>query len=123
MTAAATAAVRGADTSAMHAAVDALVRLPADNNNDNKFANVGGGGGGGGGGRGTGGRMIINLRSVRAAINKEDVRDIKRCGMDRNWIWNRLNFKQLGKVRVIIFENIFAIVVPVDLSSYIFGRW
>ncbi len=37
--------------------------------------------------------------------------------------WNGLNFKQLGKVRVIIFENIFAIVVPVDLLSYIFGRW
>jgi hypothetical protein len=41
----------------------------------------------------------------------------------RGWKWNRLNFKQLGKVRVIIFENIFAIVVPVDLLSYIFGRW
>jgi hypothetical protein len=37
--------------------------------------------------------------------------------------WNGLNFKRLGKVRVIIFENIFAIVVPVDLSSYVFGRW
>jgi hypothetical protein len=36
--------------------------------------------------------------------------------------WNGLNFKQLGKVRVIICENIFAIVVPVDLSCYIFGR-
>jgi hypothetical protein len=37
--------------------------------------------------------------------------------------WNGLNFKQLGKVRVIIFEHICAIVIPVDLSSYIFGRW
>ncbi len=35
--------------------------------------------------------------------------------------WNVLNFKRLSKVRVIIFENIFAIVVPVDLSCYIFG--
>jgi hypothetical protein len=34
--------------------------------------------------------------------------------------WNRLNFKRLGKVRVIIFKNIFTIIVPVDLSSYIF---
>ena len=36
--------------------------------------------------------------------------------------WNGLNFKRLGKVRVIIFENIFAIVAPVDLSSYAFVR-
>jgi hypothetical protein len=34
----------------------------------------------------------------------------------------QLNFKRLGKIRVIIFENIFAIVVPVDLSSYVFGN-
>ncbi len=46
MTAAATAAVRGADTPTMHMALDSLVRLPVDNNNDNMFANVGGGGGG-----------------------------------------------------------------------------
>ncbi len=37
--------------------------------------------------------------------------------------WNGLNFKGLGKFRVIIFKNIFAIIVPVDLSSYVFGRW
>ena len=56
------------------------------------------GGGGGGGGRGTGGGMIIDPRSVRAAIDKEDVRDIKRCGAGGNRKWNGLNFKQLGKV-------------------------
>ncbi len=67
--------------------------------------------------------MIIDPRSVRAAIDKEDVRDIKRCGAGGNRKWNRLNFKRLGKVRVIIFKNIFAIVVPVDLSSYVLGRW
>ncbi len=61
--------------------------------------------------------MIINPRSICAAIDKEDVRDIKRCGAGRNRKWNGLNFKQLGKVRVIIFENIFTIIVPVDLSS------
>jgi hypothetical protein len=70
-----------------------------------------GGGGGGGGGRGTGGRMIIDPRFVCAVIDKEDLRDIKRCGAGRNRKWNGLNFKQLGKVRVIIFKNIFAIVV------------
>ncbi len=80
MTAAATAAARGADTPAMHAALDALARLPAEDNNDDKFANVGGGGGGGGGGQETGGGMIIDPQSVHAAINKEDVRDIKNCG-------------------------------------------
>ena len=32
------------------------------------------------------------------------------------------NFKQLGKVRVQVWEIIFAIVVPVDLLSYVFGR-
>ncbi len=37
--------------------------------------------------------------------------------------WNGLNFKHLGKVKVIIFKNIFAIIVPVDLLSYVFGRW
>ncbi len=42
----------------------------------------------------------------------------------RGWKWNELNFKRLGKVRVIIFKNIFAIVVPVDLSSNVLGnRW
>ncbi len=81
------------------------------------------GGGGGGGGWGFGNRMIIDPQSVCAAINKEDVRDIKGCGTGRNRKWNGLYFKQLGKVRVIIFENIFAIVVPVDLSCYVFGRW
>jgi hypothetical protein len=38
------------------------------------------GGGGGGGGRGTSGGMIIGPQSDHAAINKEDVRDIKHCG-------------------------------------------
>ncbi len=52
--------------------------------------------GGGGGGRGTGGRMIIDPRSVHAAIDKEDVR-----GRGRKW--NGLKFKRLGKVRVIIY--------------------
>jgi hypothetical protein len=51
-------------------------RAPAmDNNNEDKFANVGGGGGGGGGGPRTSSGMIINPLSVRAAIKKEDVRD------------------------------------------------
>ena len=68
VTAAATAAARGADTPAMRVALDVLARLPADNNNDDKFADVGGSGGGGGGGRGTGGGMIINPRSVPVAI-------------------------------------------------------
>ncbi len=68
MTAAATAAARGADTPTMRAALDVLACLPADHDNDDKFANVGGGGGGGGGGRGTDGRMIIDPRSVPAAI-------------------------------------------------------
>jgi hypothetical protein len=30
---------------------------------------------------------------------------------------------RLGKVRVIIIENIFALVVPIDLLSYVLGRW
>ena len=85
VTAVATTAARGADTPAMRAALDALACLPADDDNDNKFVNVGGGGGGGGGGRGTGGRMIIDPLSVRAAINKVDTRDIKRCGAGGNW--------------------------------------
>jgi hypothetical protein len=46
-----------------------------------------------------------------------------RFGAGGNRKWNGLNVKRLGKVRVIIFENIFAIVVPVDLSSNVFGRW
>jgi hypothetical protein len=40
------AASRGADNPAMHTALDALACLPADDNDDNKFANVSGGGGG-----------------------------------------------------------------------------
>ncbi len=48
MTAAAMAAARGADTPTMRAALDVLTRLPMDNSNDDKFANVGGGGGGAG---------------------------------------------------------------------------
>jgi hypothetical protein len=51
----------GGNTPAMRTALDALACLPADDDNDNKFANVGCRGGGGGGGRGTSGRMIINL--------------------------------------------------------------
>ncbi len=69
----------GADTPAMRAALDVLARLPADNNDDDKFADVDGGGGGGGGGRGTGGRMIINPRSVPAAICQR-----RRCGAGGN---------------------------------------
>ncbi len=61
--------------------------------------------------------MIIDPRSVPAAICQG--RPALRRGRKRNG----LNFKRLGKVRVIIFENMFAIVVPVDLSSYVFGRW
>jgi hypothetical protein len=45
MTAAAMAAARGANTPAMRTTLDALARLPADDNNDDKFSNVGGGGG------------------------------------------------------------------------------
>jgi hypothetical protein len=52
VTVAATAAARGANTPAMRAALDVLVCLSADNDNDDKFANVSGGGGCGGGGRG-----------------------------------------------------------------------
>jgi hypothetical protein len=37
--------------------------------------------------------------------------------------WNRTHFSQLGKVRVRVWETIFAIIVPVDLSCYIFGGW
>ncbi len=81
------------------------------------------GGGGGGGALGTCGGTIIDPQSIHAVIDKEDARDIKRCSVGGNQKWNGLNFKQLGIVRVIIFENIFAIVVPVDLSSNIFGRW
>jgi hypothetical protein len=73
-------------------------------------------GGGGGGGRGTGSGMIIDPRSVPAAICQG-----RCCSAGGKGTWNGLNFKQLGKVRVKIFENIFAIVVPVDLSSYVFG--
>ena len=36
--------------------------------------------------------------------------------------WNRTNFKRLGRGRVQVWETIFAIVVPVGLSSYVFGR-
>jgi hypothetical protein len=61
VTATATAAARGADTPTIGAALDALERLPADDDYDDKFANVGGGEGGRGGGWGTGGRMIIDL--------------------------------------------------------------
>jgi hypothetical protein len=45
VTAAATDAARGADIPAMRAALDALARLPADDDDDEKFANVGVGGG------------------------------------------------------------------------------
>jgi hypothetical protein len=36
--------------------------------------------------------------------------------------WNRTNFKRLGRVRVQVWETIFAIFVPVGLLSYVFGR-
>jgi hypothetical protein len=45
VTAAAMAAARRADTPAMRAALDVLACLPVDNDNDDKFAIVGGGGG------------------------------------------------------------------------------
>jgi hypothetical protein len=48
VTAVAMAAASGADTPVLHAALDALVRLPVDNNDDDKFADVVGGGGGAG---------------------------------------------------------------------------
>ncbi len=44
VTAAATAAARGANTPTMRAALDALAHLPAEDDNHDKFANVGGGG-------------------------------------------------------------------------------
>ncbi len=106
---------RGADTPAMRAALDVLVRLPTDNNDDGKFADVSGGGGRG---RWPGDRRRDDHRSaIRPCC------DMSGTALRRGWKWNGLNFKQLGKVRVIIFKNIFAIVVPVDLSSYVFGRW
>ncbi len=46
VTAVAMAAARGADTPALRMALDVLTRLTADNNNDDKFADVGSGGGG-----------------------------------------------------------------------------
>jgi hypothetical protein len=63
----------------MRVALDVLARLPADNNDDDKFANVGGGGGGRGSGRGNGGGMIIDPQSVPAAICQG-----RRCGAGRN---------------------------------------
>jgi hypothetical protein len=115
VTAAATAAARGADTPAMHAALDVLACLPADNNDDDKFANVGGGGGQG---RWPGDWRQDDHRSAICPCC-----DMSGTALRRRQKWNRLNFKRLGKVRVIIFENIFAIVVPVDLLSYVLGRW
>jgi len=35
--------------------------------------------------------------------------------------WNKTNIKGLGRVRVQIWETIFAIVVPVGLLSYFLG--
>jgi hypothetical protein len=87
VTTAATAAARGADTPMIHAALDALARLPVDNDKNNNFANVSGGGGGGGGGPGTGSGMIIDLQSVHAAIKKEDIR---RTVLRRGRKWNGL---------------------------------
>jgi hypothetical protein len=63
----------------MHAVLDILARLPTDNDNDDKFANVGGDGGGGGGGQGTGSGMIIDPQSVPAAICQG-----RRCGAGEN---------------------------------------
>ncbi len=74
MTAAAMAAARGGDTPMMRAALDALARLPANNNDNGKFAVAGYRGGGGGGGWTTSSRMIIDPGSIRAAIGKENVR-------------------------------------------------
>jgi hypothetical protein len=45
VTAAVTAAARGANTPTMRAALDALACLFGDNDDDDKFANVGGRGG------------------------------------------------------------------------------
>ncbi len=73
------AAARGADTPAMCAALEVLTCLPANNNKDNNFSNVGSGRGGGGGGQGTGGGMIIDPRSLPAAICQG-----RRCGAGRN---------------------------------------
>ncbi len=83
MAVAATAAARGANTPVMHAALDPLARLPADNNDDDKFANVGGGGGGRGGGRGTSGGMIIDLQSVPAVICQGQCCGAARAEMER----------------------------------------
>ncbi len=115
MAVAATAAARGADTPVMRTALDVLVRLPVENNNYDKFANVGGRGGGGG--RLTGDRWRDDHQSaIHPCCNMSGT--VLRHGQK----WNRLNFKQLGKFRVIIFEKKFEIVVPVDLSCYVFGR-
>ncbi len=91
-------------------------RTPAANNDDkDKFANVGGQGGGQG--RWPGDRRWDDHQSaIRPCCNMSGT------PLRRGRKWNGQNFKQLGKVRVIIFKNTFAIVVPVDLSCYIFGR-
>jgi hypothetical protein len=115
VTAVATAGARGADTPAMCAALDVLACLPADNGHDDKFADVGGGGGGRG--RWPGDRQRDDHRSaIRPCC------DMSGTALRHGWKWNGLNFKRLGKVKVISFENICAIVVPVDLSCYVFGR-
>jgi hypothetical protein len=73
VTAAATAAARGADTPAMRVALDALARLPVDDNDDDKFANVGGG-------RGRWGRWPGDRRrdDHRSAIRPSVLRSIRR---------------------------------------------
>jgi hypothetical protein len=63
----------------MRAALDVLAHLPTNNDEDDKFANVGGGGGGEKGGQGISGRMIIDPRSVPAAICQGQC-----CGADGN---------------------------------------
>ncbi len=98
VTAATTAAARGADTPAMRAALDVLAHLPMDNDDDDKFADVGGGGGRG---RWPGDRRRDDHRS---AIHP--CCDMSGTVLRRGRKWNVLNIKQLGKVRVIIFENI-----------------
>ncbi len=80
-TVAATATARGADTPAMHAALDALACLPADDDNNNNFANVGCRGGGRGGGWGTGDGMIMDRRrmsgmALRPPVPKNVVQQI-----------------------------------------------
>ncbi len=80
VTAAATAAAKGANTPAMRAALEVLPRLPMDNNDDNKFANVGGRGGQG---RWPGDRRQDDYRSVIRPCC-----DMLETGLRRGRKWN-----------------------------------